>query len=114
MIDEIKSASEVATEICDSLGIMYHNGYGCCTVEGIENDESLCLAIKPLEYKGYTTIPALSLLDCVYYGKIAGIGDLITWQSDTIEGITEEFHSCVDNYLEFCKMIGKEPEKPIK
>lgn len=47
-----------------------------------------------------------------FYGKIVAIKDLVTWQSDTVEGITKEFHSCVDDYLDFCKEIGKEPEKP--
>ena len=68
--------------------------------------------MEPLEYKGYKTIPNISILDGVYYGNIAGIKDMITYQSDTVEGITEAFHSCVDDYLDFCKEIGKEPEKP--
>lgn len=79
---------------------------------GIEIDEFLRLGIEPPEYKGYRTIPKLSVLDAVFYGEIAAIKDLVTWQSDTVEGITKEFHSCVDDYLDFCKEIGKEPEKP--
>lgn len=112
MIGEMKSASEIAAEICEELGIAYRNGYGCWTVDGIEIDEYLRLGIEPLEYKGYKTIPKLSILDGVYYGSIAGIKDMITYQSDTVEGIRKEFHSCVDDYLDFCKEIGKEPEKP--
>ena len=70
------------------------------------------LDMESLEYKGYKTIPNISILDGVYYGNIAGIKDMIMYQSDTVEGITEAFHSCVDDYLDFCKEIGKEPEKP--
>lgn len=106
------SASDVALEICNKLGIECHNDAGCCAVNGIDIDEFLRLSIEPLEYKGYRTIPKISILDEVYYGKIAAIKDLVTWQSDTVEGITKEFHSCVDDYLDFCKEIGKEPEKP--
>lgn len=106
------SASDVALEICNKLGIECHDGTGCCTVNGIEIDEFMRLSIEPLEYKGYKTIPKLSVLDAVFYGEIAAIKDLVTWQSDTVEGITKEFHSCVDDYLDFCKEIGKEPEKP--
>lgn len=112
MRDETKTVSEVAAQICDKLDIKYCNGDGCCVVDGIEVDECLRLDIEPLEYKGYKTIPKLSILDAVYYGTIAGIKDLVTWQSDTVEGIAKEFHSCVDDYLDFCIEIGKEPEKP--
>lgn len=70
------------------------------------------LDMESLEYKGYKTISNISILDGVYYGNIAGIKDMIMYQSDTVEGITEAFHSCVDDYLNFCKEIGKEPEKP--
>ena len=106
------SASDVALAICNELGIECRNGTGCCTVNGIEIDEFLRLSTEPLEYKGYKTIPKLSVLDAVFYGEIAAIKDLVTWQSDTVEGIAKEFHSCVDDYLDFCKEIGKEPEKP--
>lgn len=106
------SASEVAGEICTKMGIKVRASDGGFTIDGVEFDEYLKLDIEPLKYKGYKTMPNISILDGVYYGKIAAIKDLVTWQSDTVEGITEEFHSCVDDYLYFCKEIGKEPEKP--
>ena len=111
-MSEKLSASELGIRICDKLGVEYHAGDGRCTVDGIDVDEYLELDVEPPEYKGYRTIPKISILDGVFYGKIAAIKDLVTWQSDTAEGITEEFHSCVDDYLDFCKEIGKEPEKP--
>ena len=111
-MNEKSSVSDVALEICNKLGIECCTGNGCCMVDGIEIDECLRLDIEPLEYKGYRTIPKISILDEVFYGEITGIKDLVTWQSDTVEGITKEFHSCVDDYLDFCKEIGKEPEKP--
>lgn len=106
------SASEVAGEICTKMGIKVSAGDGGFTVDDVEFDEYLELDVEPPEYKGYRTIPKISILDGVFYGKIAAIKDLVTWQSDTVEGITKEFHSCVDDYLDFCKEIGKEPEKP--
>ena len=111
-MSEKLSASELGTLICDKLGVEYHAGDGHCTVDGIDVGEYMQLDMEPLEYKGYKTIPNISILDGVYYGNIAGIKDMITYQSDTVEGITEAFHLCVDDYLDFCKEIGKEPEKP--
>nr|DAJ47801.1 MAG TPA: putative nuclease [Caudoviricetes sp.] len=111
-MNEESSVSDVALEICNKLGIECCNGNGCCTVDGIEIDECLRLGIEALEYKGYKTIPKLSILDGVYFGSIAEIKDMCTYQSDTVEGIVNAFHDCVDDYLDFCKEIGKEPEKP--
>ena len=102
------SASAMAFEICNKLGIKCCNGDGRCTIDGIEIGKCM----EPIEYKGYKTIPKLSVLDGVFYGKITDIKDLVTWQSDTADGIMKEFRSCVDDYLDFCKEIGKEPEKP--
>lgn len=106
------SVSEVAVELCTKIGIKVYTGDGGFTINGVEFNEYLELDAEPPEYKGYRTIPKISILDGVFYGKIAAIKDLVTWQSDTVEGITKEFHSCVDDYLDFCKEIGKEPEKP--
>lgn len=111
-MSEKLSASELGIRICDKMGIKHHAGDGRCTVDVIDVDEYMQLDIEPLEYKGYKTTPNISILDGVYYGSIAGIKDMITYQSDTVEGITEAFHSCVDDHLDFCKEIGKEPEKP--
>ena len=59
-----------------------------------------------LEYKGYRTRiefdPAAKLL----HGKIEGISDLVTFEN--------EFHTAVDDYLDFCKEIGKCPEKEYR
>lgn len=31
---------------------------------------------------------------------------------DSIENIEKEFRNAVDDYLDFCKEVGKEPERP--
>ena len=67
------SASEVAGEICTKMGIKVRAGDGDVTVNGVELD------VEPPEYKGYRTIPKISILDEVFYGEITGIKDLVTW-----------------------------------
>lgn len=67
-----------------------------------------------LEYKGYYTKIEYSVEDRVLYGKIEGIGDLVNFHSESPETIEEEFHTAVDDYLAFCKDLGKNPEKPYK
>ena len=67
-----------------------------------------------LEYKGYHSKIEFDINDKVLRGKIEGINDLILFESGDIENIEFEFHNAVDDYLEFCKEVGKEPDKEYK
>lgn len=67
-----------------------------------------------LEYKGYHAKIEFNSEDMVLRGKIDGINDYIDFESTSIDTIEHEFHSAVDDYLEFCKEVGKEPEKEYK
>ncbi len=67
-----------------------------------------------LQYKGYYSNVNYSFEDGVLYGKIEGIDDLITFESESASEIEKEFQSAVDDYLEYCKEVGKEPDKVYK
>jgi predicted HicB family RNase H-like nuclease len=47
-------------------------------------------------------------------GKIEGINDYVDFEAGDVSSIEVEFHSAVDDYLEFCKEVGKDPEKEYK
>ena len=64
-----------------------------------------------LRYKGYSARPDYSAEDRIFYGKILGISDLVDFQSENAKDLEEEFHKAVDDYLEFCAEIGKQPQK---
>ncbi|MBQ8956745.1 MAG: type II toxin-antitoxin system HicB family antitoxin [Lachnospiraceae bacterium] len=67
-----------------------------------------------LEYKGYHTKIEFNMESMTLRGKIEGINDYVDFESEDISSIEQEFHSAVDEYLEFCKEVGKEPEKEYK
>ena len=67
-----------------------------------------------LYYKNYYTNVSYSAEDKILYGKIEGINDLVTFESESAETIEKEFHSAVDDYLAFCEEVSKEPEKVYK
>ena len=67
-----------------------------------------------LRYKGYSARPEFSVDDKVFYGKILGIDDLVDFYTADAGKLEEEFHAAVDDYLEFCKEVGKEPCKVYK
>ena len=64
-----------------------------------------------LHYKGYTTRPEYSAEDHIFYGTILGISDLVDFQSESAEDLEGEFRKAVDDYLELCAEIGKEPQR---
>lgn len=64
-----------------------------------------------LEYKGYHSKIKFDSNDCTLYGKIEGIKDLVNFQANDLNEIYNEFKAAVDDYLDFCKEIGKEPDK---
>ena len=67
-----------------------------------------------LEYKGYHTRIEFDSEALLLRGKIEGIKDFVNFESSDINTIEEEFHVAVDEYLEFCKEVGKEPDKEYK
>lgn len=67
-----------------------------------------------LSYKGYWTEIHYSKEDCVLHGRIEGIDDLVCFDSENAHDIENAFHEAVDDYLETCRMVGKEPCKTYK
>ena len=64
-----------------------------------------------LEYKGYHSKIVYDDDSHSLFGKLANIRDLITFESESAIDIEQEFHEAVDDYLEFCKENGKEPDR---
>ena len=70
-----------------------------------------------LEYKGYYAKVEIDFEAQEFYGELDGITDYVDFISDMkdgMPGIVREFHSAVDDYLEFCKEVGKTPVKPVQ
>lgn len=67
-----------------------------------------------LTYKGFIGSVHFDSEDKVFYGKIEGIDDLITFEGHTVKNIETAFHDAVDDYLALCKEAGKTPLKSYK
>lgn len=67
-----------------------------------------------LEYKGYHTNVEFDSEAFKLRGKIEGINDLVNFEADTLQSVEEEFHLAVDDYLDFCAEVGKNPDKEYK
>lgn len=67
-----------------------------------------------LTYKDYIGTVNFSEEDRVFYGKVLGITDSISFEGDTVESLIEDFHAAIDEYLEFCRETGKKPQQQYK
>jgi predicted HicB family RNase H-like nuclease len=67
-----------------------------------------------LSYKQYLGSVHFSNSDKVFYGKIEGINDLVTFEADNVKDLEQNFKMAVLDYLETCKSLNKTPEKSYK
>lgn len=65
-----------------------------------------------LAYRGYAATVEYDEDDKLWHGTLDNIKDLVNFHAFEIENIEQEFHNAVDDYLDFCKEVGKEPERP--
>jgi len=70
--------------------------------------------MKYLEYKGYTGTIEYSREDKLLYGKVVGIKGLISFEGNTGLQLEKNFKGAVKEYLDDCKEMGIEPDKPFK
>ncbi|MDR2168217.1 MAG: type II toxin-antitoxin system HicB family antitoxin [Clostridiales bacterium] len=67
-----------------------------------------------LHYKDYIGSVEFSEEDAVFFGKVLGVKSLISFEGDSVMALIEDFRNSVDEYLDFCAEVGKEPESPFK
>ena len=63
-----------------------------------------------LEYQGY--IGTLEAEDGVFYGRVAGLRDVITFEGTTFAEVERAFQESIDDYLAFCAERGEPPDRP--
>lgn len=68
--------------------------------------------MKALTYKNYAAVIEFDADDKIFFGRIAGIRDGVGFHADTVDGLISAFHAAVDDYVETCAKLGKEPQKP--
>lgn len=67
-----------------------------------------------LKHKGYFGSVEFSAEDSILFGQIIGINDLVSYEGTSIDNLKEVFREAVEDYLETCKELEKEPNKFFK
>jgi predicted HicB family RNase H-like nuclease len=67
-----------------------------------------------IKYKEYFGTVHFSAEDEVFYGKIEGVDDLVSFEGKTVEELKKAFIEAVEDYNELCLKTGKSGEKSYK
>ena len=67
-----------------------------------------------LEYKGFHASVEYDAEDNIFVGEVFGITDSLNFHGTSVTELKEMFEQCIDNYLELCEKIGKNPDKEFK
>ncbi len=67
-----------------------------------------------LQYKDYYATVHYSSADEVFYGKVIGINDLVSFEGNSVKELKAAFKDAVNDYLQTCSEINKTPDKTYK
>lgn len=70
--------------------------------------------IDRIRYKEFIGSVHFSADDEVFFGKIEGINDLVTFEGASVNQIKKAFKGAVEDYVELCNEIGKKVFKSFK
>ncbi|MEM6727066.1 MAG: type II toxin-antitoxin system HicB family antitoxin [Pseudomonadota bacterium] len=66
-----------------------------------------------MQYKGYAARIEYDDDDGIFFGKLAGIRDAVSFHAETVPALKQAFHEAVDDYIAFCAEIGEAPQRPF-
>lgn len=69
--------------------------------------------MSTLEYKGYHGSIEIDLESYILHGKILFVTDLVTYEGTSVTEVETQFKSAVNDYLETCQQLGREPQQPF-
>ncbi len=67
---------------------------------------------KTLMHRGYAAQIAFDAEDRIFFGRIAGIADIVTFHGDTVHDLVRAFEQAVDEYIALSDKLGRAAQKP--
>jgi predicted HicB family RNase H-like nuclease len=64
-----------------------------------------------MNYKGFIGHVEYDDESKIFHGEVIGTSDVITFQGTTVDEIEQAFKDSIDDYINFCKLEDKEPQK---
>ena len=66
-----------------------------------------------LRYKGYIGHVEFDDEAGIFHGEVLDTRDVITFQGKSVKQLETAFRDSIEDYLEFCRDRGEEPDKPF-
>ena len=70
--------------------------------------------IDRLEYQDFLGSVHYSDKDEVFFGKLEGVTDLVTFEGASVKELKRAFREAVNDYIELCEQLGKPMSKTFK
>lgn len=67
-----------------------------------------------IEYKGYTGVFEFDPSIDAFHGRVLGLQDVVTFEGRSLDELRGEMAESVEDYLELCAEVGKDPERPYR
>lgn len=68
--------------------------------------------MNAMSYRGYTARIEFDAEDHIFVGQVIGIRDIVSFHGESVHELETHFHEVVDDYLDACKQLGQDPNKP--
>jgi predicted HicB family RNase H-like nuclease len=65
-----------------------------------------------IKHKGFSARIEFSADDNVFFGRILGIDDIVTFEAASVDNLRSEMRGTIEFYLESCAKRGKAIKKP--
>lgn len=69
--------------------------------------------MSTMTHNGFAARVEYSEEDGCFVGHIAGIRDVIGFHGESVAELRSAFEEAVEDYLETCRKLGKEPNRPF-
>lgn len=67
---------------------------------------------KPLSYKGYSAHIQFDAEDRIFFGRLLGITDVVSFHGETVDELVRAFEDAVDSYVSMAEKLGRPAQKP--
>ena len=68
--------------------------------------------MSTMSYKSYSALVEYDDDDLIFFGRLAGIRDIIIFHADNVADLKTAFQGAVDDYVDTCAKMGTSPQKP--
>jgi len=65
-----------------------------------------------MEYKGYIGKAEYDDEGGIFFGEVIGLRDVVTFKGSSVKELQRSFRESIDDYLAFCRRMGKTPDIP--